>query len=303
MVIFDGLDELLDTSYRQDIRSDIELFCHLYPSVPVLVTSREVGYEQAPLDKNLFNLFRIAPFNDDQVEAYVKNWFTIADAKDITVAHRQRMAENFLNDSRIVPDLRTNPLILALLCTIYREEGYIPRYRPDVYEKCALMLFVKWDRSRHIYMPPLPEEHIRPLMEHLAHWIYQNEQLRAGVTTTELAAKATEYLHYWLYEDCYKAERTANKFITFCTGRAWVFTDTGTQKDGESLYQFVHTTFDNRELVPGTLKIYHMKGYGAVEIGVHRFHHPGHDDTEGGSAKPSSFTSGNTKTAPGRSPA
>ena len=36
-----------------------------------------------------------------------------------------------------------------------------------------------------------------------------------------------------------------------------------------------------RELVPGSLKIYHMKGYGAVEIGVHRFHHPGHDDTEG----------------------
>ena len=35
-----------------------------------------------------------------------------------------------------------------------------------------------------------------------------------------------------------------------------------------------------RELVPGTLQVYHMKGYGAVEMGVHRFHHPGHDDTE-----------------------
>ncbi len=36
-----------------------------------------------------------------------------------------------------------------------------------------------------------------------------------------------------------------------------------------------------RELVPGTLQVYPMKGYGAVEMGVHRFHHPGHDDTEG----------------------
>jgi len=35
-----------------------------------------------------------------------------------------------------------------------------------------------------------------------------------------------------------------------------------------------------RELVPGTLQVYHMKGYGAVEMGTHRFHHPGHDDTE-----------------------
>ncbi len=36
-----------------------------------------------------------------------------------------------------------------------------------------------------------------------------------------------------------------------------------------------------RELVPGTLKVYHMKDYGFVEMGMHRFHHPGHDDTEG----------------------
>jgi len=36
----------------------------------------------------------------------------------------------------------------------------------------------------------------------------------------------------------------------------------------------------SRELVPGTLQTYYMKGYGAVEMGVHRFHHPGHDDTE-----------------------
>ncbi len=31
----------------------------------------------------------------------------------------------------------------------------------------------------------------------------------------------------------------------------------------------------HRELVPGTLEVYPLKGYGAVEIGVHRFTHPG----------------------------
>lgn len=36
-----------------------------------------------------------------------------------------------------------------------------------------------------------------------------------------------------------------------------------------------------RELVPGTLKVFYMKGYGMLETGVHRFHHPGHEDTEG----------------------
>ena len=35
-----------------------------------------------------------------------------------------------------------------------------------------------------------------------------------------------------------------------------------------------------RELVPGTLEVYPIAGYGAVEIGVHRFHHPGHESDE-----------------------
>jgi Domain of unknown function (DUF4440) len=34
-----------------------------------------------------------------------------------------------------------------------------------------------------------------------------------------------------------------------------------------------------RELV--SLKVFPMKGYGMLETGVHRFHHPGHEDTEG----------------------
>jgi len=36
-----------------------------------------------------------------------------------------------------------------------------------------------------------------------------------------------------------------------------------------------------RELVPGTLEVYPIANYGAVEIGVHRFHHPGHENEVG----------------------
>jgi hypothetical protein len=35
-----------------------------------------------------------------------------------------------------------------------------------------------------------------------------------------------------------------------------------------------------RELVPGTVKVYRMEGFGALGMGVHRFHHTGHEDTE-----------------------
>ena len=61
MVIFDGLDELLETVHRQDVRNAVESFCTAYPSVPVLVTSREIGYEQAPLDEERIRCISLSP--------------------------------------------------------------------------------------------------------------------------------------------------------------------------------------------------------------------------------------------------
>jgi len=36
-----------------------------------------------------------------------------------------------------------------------------------------------------------------------------------------------------------------------------------------------------RTLLEGTLEVYPLKGYGAVEIGIHRFHHPNQPDNVG----------------------
>jgi ketosteroid isomerase-like protein len=59
-------------------------------------------------------------------------------------------------------------------------------------------------------------------------------------------------------------------------------------KDGLSVGKqaFLESTRKNicgkmrRDLVPSTLEVYPLGDYGALEIGVHRFHHPGRDDTE-----------------------
>ena len=40
-----------------------------------------------------------------------------------------------------------------------------------------------------------------------------------------------------------------------------------------------------RTLLPQTLEVYALKGYGAVQIGIHRFHHPGRPEDGVGDAK------------------
>jgi len=48
----------------------------------------------------------------------------------------------------------------------------------------------------------------------------------------------------------------------------------GREKFTESVKNNICTGDTQRVLVPRTLKIYPMKGYGAIEMGVHRFVHP-----------------------------
>jgi hypothetical protein len=63
------------------------------------------------------------------------------------------------------------------------------------------------------------------------------------VTRFNLVEQAKNYLATWVFDDPAEAYTAADQFVDFCTGRAWVFTDTGTTADGEKLYQFTHRTF------------------------------------------------------------
>jgi hypothetical protein len=56
-------------------------------------------------------------------------------------------------------------------------------------------------------------------------------------------------------------------------------TDTTRESVVESVKKYICGKA-RRELVESSLEVFPMHGFGAVETGVHRFTHPGHDDTE-----------------------
>lgn len=240
MVIFDGLDELLDINQRENIRDQIESFCTNFPAVPLIVTSRKIGYANAALDFDLFETYELKPFNLKQIEDYVHKWFNLD--SDLAEDTNNKQALAFLKESNSINDIRSNSLMLSLLCNIYKQENYIPENRPKVYQKCADMLFEKWDKHRGIRPSIIiPDSKVKPLISYLAFWIFGDSSLQQGVSEVKLVNKASDYL-YDFYEDIDHANMAAEDFIDFCKGRAWVFTDTGSTAT-TSLYQFTHRTF------------------------------------------------------------
>lgn len=237
VVLFDGLDELLDTSRRADIAARVEQFCIEYPLAPVLVTSRIVGYDQARLDETQFTIYRLGGFRGEDVQEYARKWFAL----DIG-AHPDD-ADAFMEESESVPDLRSNPLLLSLMCILYRGEGSLPRNRAEVYGQCASLLFRRWDARRRIHQDLRAGQLLEPMLRHLAWWLFTREDSQTAATERELIAAATEFLHGRGFESVDDAGDAAREFIEFSRERMWVFSDHGTTASGEKLYAFTHRTF------------------------------------------------------------
>lgn len=235
VVILDGLDELVEPDLRRNVVNLLEAFVNLYPLVPVLVTARRIGYTDAPLDRRLFATGIITELNEDQVGAYAHHWFALDDSTP--EPDRTRIAKAFLTESASIDELRSNPLLLALLCAMYSSEHYIPQNLPQVYEQCAIMLFNRWDKMRGIPVPLEFRGRLRGAIQYLAWHLFTAEESSKALPRHRIVRTLADYLVAKHFDED-DALATADQFVDFCTDRSWILTDIG-----ESRYGFTHRTF------------------------------------------------------------
>lgn len=239
VVVLDGLDELVQTALRRRVVALVEGFAHLHPLVPILVTTRKIGYDEAALSQNLFVRADIREFDEHQVAEYVQRWFVLDEAT--SPAERERLTTSFVQDSEPIPELRSNPLLLSLLCAMYSSDRYLPRNMAQVYERCALMLFEQWDSKRGIELPLKFHGRLRGAVQHLAWQMFTAPESGKPLPRTRIIAMLTRYLENKL-GDHDESVATAEQFLAFCTGRAWILTDVGTTRT-EPQFGFTHRTF------------------------------------------------------------
>jgi hypothetical protein len=247
VLIFDGLDELLDPSMRRRAAEIIEIASHRFPLVPMLVTCRYVCYSQAKLKSELFSEFGIAPFSEDEVREYVTKWSaqqeqSASDTGRAMSAERRAYVESFMEASTGFSDMRGNPLLLSFICVLYHGRGEIPRRRPQLFDKCVDLLLRAWDSSRGVAQGVADTSYELALAE-VAERISIDSDLLQGVRESTLKAIITEHLHRDAAYPVQRAEADAAVMVEHCRGRAWIFSDAGLSEDGETLYAFTHSSF------------------------------------------------------------
>ena len=236
VVIFDGLDEVLDIGARARMAELIEQFAHAYPSCPILVTSRLVGYREAPLNSE-FAIYGLDRFNDDEIGKYSsKAIAAVGQVKRQEAELKSR--EFFFQSSKVGSDIRDNPLMLGLMVQIFLNRGDVPGNRPEVYKECATLMFEKWDGRREI-VADVPRQDIELLdvFGYVASRTFGDAASEEGVTRAWLVDELRRYFEEW-YVDRASANRAAKSLVTFLTGRAWVMCEVG-----QGTYKFTHRTF------------------------------------------------------------
>jgi predicted NACHT family NTPase len=151
LVMFDGLDEVLDAQERENMVIDIINLTKTYPQARVLVTSRVIGYEQQRQrlrDAN-FRDFMLQDLDREQIRGFIKQWHELAfDDKNEGESKRDRLQRS-IDNSRAFSELAGNPLLLTMMAILNRHEE-LPRDRPTLYKQASEVLLQRWEAAKNL---------------------------------------------------------------------------------------------------------------------------------------------------------
>ncbi len=172
VLLLDGLDEVGASGAREEMRARVLAFSDQYPRMPVLVTSRVAGYDEAPLPnegRDGFRHFRLAAFSDEDLARFVRNWYAVQEPVDSGARDKgvEELSAAFRADPR-VRELAKNPLLATLIALVHRFEAHLPGERAKLYELCIKTLLETWPAARKRRFEEIDEGLQRAYLEDLA---------------------------------------------------------------------------------------------------------------------------------------
>ncbi|WP_431858869.1 metallophosphoesterase [Azospirillum sp.] len=143
LLILDGLDEIADPVVRARFCEQIEQITKAHPALPVIATSRIVGYRE--MGRRLgrgFEHLTLAGFNSEEKDAFAHRWCALTEHPErYATAAAELIADIHSNDR--IERLTSNPMLLTTMALVKRSVGKLPQRRADLYGE-AVQVLLKW---------------------------------------------------------------------------------------------------------------------------------------------------------------
>ena len=190
LLVVDGLDEVSGSEAREGLRARIQGFEASHPAVPVIATSRVVGYDDAPLDRHVFASFVLEPFDDRRQEQFIERWYAVAEPHDPSERARKRagLLSALVAEPR-ARQLARNPLLATLIALVHHHQAELPGRRAKLYELVVELMLVTWPAARGRRFDEIDSDRQRVLLEQLA---LQMQMGRGGIRDAAVLVRRTD---------------------------------------------------------------------------------------------------------------
>src|SRR6266581_1473942 len=173
----------------------------------MVVTSRIVGYDEAPLAGRQWRTYTLTDFTRADIEQFVTQW-TLALARSIqgdteparrAAAQEQHDLLQAIFSRPSVERLAANPLLLTILALIKHTGMVLPEQRVKLYELYLQTLIESWNLARSLDQYPVGEslhyEETIQVLAPLALWLRQENPTAGLVPQDQLEQWLTDYYH------------------------------------------------------------------------------------------------------------
>ncbi|MBF8276380.1 MAG: hypothetical protein HW390_1453 [Candidatus Brocadiaceae bacterium] len=186
LFLLDGLDEIAVLSERERVVRWITDAIRAHPTCRFVVTCRFAGYSPNVQLKADFLEVHIRPLTQEQVERFVRNWYSIVEkglAKDPGQAGGIALekADNLIKRlrepdfrARRVFELTRNPLLLANICLVHRFRADLPKKRAQLYDECVKVLLEHWRKAKELTVDVGAQNGTR-VLQPVALWLHGQE--------------------------------------------------------------------------------------------------------------------------------
>lgn len=248
ILCIDGLDEVWAPGQRSTVCDAVRALASKYPRNRFLVTSRIVGYEDAPLDRSEFTHLTVLPLTEASIRLFIEKWYGLREDDPVLRTKKvEDLFETIRREARILT-LACNPLLLTIICLVHRIEADLPQDRAKLYEKCVTTLVDTWEEVKGLTL----EEKSRPfyqqrrrLLERLAYELHSRalgraeaQTIREGDLELLLVRLLTAMKRLGLEDDPEGAHAEAKAFIRLAEERVGLLVERGSR-----VFGFPHLTF------------------------------------------------------------
>lgn len=147
VLLLDGLDEVFDVKLRADVMDDLQRFTSQFAHLPILITSRVVGYQAQRLRDAEFRHFMLQDLDAVQITDFLQRWHEVTFDDPAQAAPKRDRLQKAVRESNPIALLAGNPLLLTMMAILNRNQE-LPRDRADLYAQASRVLLHQWDTER-----------------------------------------------------------------------------------------------------------------------------------------------------------